>query len=80
MSLIIGVLLITPALGLFTDCTGVVKSGWGMTFLSIFDTSGILIDSSDILSNSLINGRGPSSLHSCSSLSHLPLLQNFITF
>ena len=37
------------ALGLFTGCTSIVKSGWAMTFFSIFDTSGIFFDSSDAL-------------------------------
>ena len=44
MFLIIGLLLIDSVLGLFTDCTGVVKSGWVMTSFSIFDTSGIFFE------------------------------------
>ena len=47
MSLVIGLLLIASALGLLTDCTGVMKSEWIMTFLSTFDTSGIFFDVSD---------------------------------
>ena len=36
-------------LGSFTDCTGVVKSEWVMTFFSIFDASGIYFDVSAAL-------------------------------
>ena len=44
MSLIIGLLLIASVLGLFTDYTGVVKSGIVMTFFSIFGALGNFFD------------------------------------